>query len=97
VIGALNPVAVFYAIRTASAVGGNVAGFMVGATTFTAVNTLGGALGGGAGEIFDYEFAGGSLSDLGQDMGTGAIIGFSSGFLPWSDYGDYGDTYFIFQ
>ena len=59
----------------------DVAGYLPGAATFTAVNAGAGAAGAAAGDILDYKFAGGSLTDLGTDVRNGAIIGAASGLL----------------
>lgn len=80
-IGAVNPLAVGYAIEAAGGAGAGAASFVAGAATFTAVNAVGGAAGAAAGDVLDYQFAGGSLTDIGTDVRNGAIIGAASGVL----------------
>ncbi|MGH7105061.1 MAG: RHS repeat-associated core domain-containing protein [Acetobacteraceae bacterium] len=80
-IGAINPLAVGYAIEAAGGAGASAASFVVGAATFTAVNAVGGAAGSAAGTVLDYQFAGGSLSNLGKNVRNGAILGAASGVL----------------
>jgi len=79
--GALTPWAVGAVTATAANAGGAVAGYVAGAATFTAVNAGAGAAGAAAGDVLDYKFAGGSLTDLGTDVRNGAIIGAASGLL----------------
>jgi RHS repeat-associated protein len=79
--GALTPWAVGAVTATAANAGGAVAGYLPGAATFTAVNAGAGAAGAAAGDILDYKFAGGSLTNLGTDVRNGAIIGAASGLL----------------
>ena len=79
--GALTPWAVGAVTATAANAGGAVAGYVAGAATFTAVNAGAGAAGAATGDILDYKYAGGSLSDLGTDVRNGAIIGAASGLL----------------